>query len=97
MADAKLNQDFIARDYDVFGGLDVDKTSISVTFVDHEGLVKSMRIPYSGENLIDYTKKHFQGKRVTFAYEAGPTGYGLHDYLTTLGYSCLVVAAVKAG
>ena len=35
------SQAFIARDYDVFAGLDVDKKSISVTFTDHQGSVKS--------------------------------------------------------
>ncbi len=79
-------------DFDVFAGLDVDKTSISVTFVDKEGLVKSMRIPYSCENLLNYTNRHFYGKRVVFAYEAGPTGYGLYDQLAAFDQRCLVVA-----
>jgi len=35
------SQAFIARDYDVFAGLDVDKKSISVTFTDHQGSVSS--------------------------------------------------------
>jgi hypothetical protein len=26
---------FIARDYDIFGGLDVDKKSMAITFTDH--------------------------------------------------------------
>jgi transposase len=30
--------------------------------------------------------------RLTFCYEAGPTGYGLHRLLTDLGHSCMVVA-----
>jgi transposase len=29
---------------------------------------------------------------LTFCYEAGPTGYGLHRQLRSLGYECLVVA-----
>lgn len=29
---------------------------------------------------------------LTFCYEAGPTGYGLHRQLKSLGYECLVVA-----
>ena len=40
---------FVPRDYDVFAGLDVDKKSISVTFSDHQGLIKSVRMPYSVE------------------------------------------------
>lgn len=30
--------------------------------------------------------------RVTFCYEAGPTGYGLHRQIKSLGYECIVAA-----
>jgi transposase len=30
--------------------------------------------------------------QITFCYEAGPTGYGLHRWVEELGYECLVVA-----
>ncbi len=83
---------FVPRNYDVFAGLDVDKTSIAATFADHEGTIKSMSISYDADNLLNYVAKKFEGKRVAFAYEAGPTGYGLHDRLTTAGYPCLVVS-----
>src|SRR6266704_4194374 len=31
-------------------------------------------------------------ERLTFCYEAGPTGYGLYRQIKSLGYECLVVA-----
>src|SRR6266446_4007365 len=31
-------------------------------------------------------------QRLTFCYEAGPTGYGLYRQIRSLGYECLVVA-----
>jgi transposase len=31
-------------------------------------------------------------ERVTFCYEAGPTGYGLHRQIKSLGHECIVVA-----
>src|SRR5262249_46805633 len=31
-------------------------------------------------------------RRLTFCYEAGPTGYGLYRQITSLGHECLVVA-----
>jgi transposase len=31
-------------------------------------------------------------RRLTFCYEAGPTGYGLHRLITGLGHDCMVVA-----
>ena len=85
-------QPFVPRDYDVFAGLDVEKRSIAVTFTDHQGVSRSMRIPYSVEHLWTYVRKHFAGQKVAFAYEAGPTGYGLYDGLVAHGAPCVVAA-----
>jgi transposase len=85
-------QTFIPRNYDVFAGLDVDKRSISVTFADHQGLLKSMRMPYSVEYLVNHVRKHYGDKKVAFAYEAGPTGYGLYDGLVAQQYLCLIAS-----
>lgn len=86
------SETFIPRDYDVFAGLDVDKKSISVTFTDHQGLLKSMRMPYSVDHLVNHVRKHYGDKKVAFAYEAGPTGYGLYDGLVAQQYPCLIVS-----
>jgi transposase len=85
-------QSFSPRDYDVFAGLDVDKKSISVTFTDHQGLLKSMRMPYSVEHVVNHVRKHYGEKKVAFAYEAGPTGYGLYDGLVAQRYPCLIAS-----
>lgn len=37
---------FIPQDYDVFAGLDVDKRSLWVTFSNHQGVIRSLRLPY---------------------------------------------------
>lgn len=86
------SQTFIPREYDVFAGLDVDKRSISVTFTDHQGFLKSLRMPYSAEYLVNHVRKHFADKKVAFAYEAGPTGYGLYDGIVAQAYPCLIAA-----
>jgi transposase len=39
---------------------------------------------------VDRIAKKYE--RVHFCYEAGPTGYGLHRLITSLGHSCTVVA-----
>jgi hypothetical protein len=83
---------FIPRQYEIFVGLDVDKHSIAVTFTDHARLLKSLRLPYSSEQLLNYTRKHFPDRRLAFVYEAGPTGFGLYDDLRASGHPCLVVA-----
>jgi transposase len=86
------NQAFIPRDYDVFAGLDVDKKSISVTFTDHQGFLKSLNLPYKVDHLVNYVRKHYSDKKVAFAYEAGPTGYGLYDGLEAQAYPCLIAS-----
>ena len=85
-------QIFIPRDYDVFAGLDVDKKSISVTFTDHQGLLKSLSMPYSVEHLVNHVRKYYPDKKVAFGYEAGPTGYGLYDGLEAQAYNCLIAS-----
>jgi transposase len=86
------SQTFTARDHDIFAGLDVDKKSISVTFIDHQGFLKSMRMPYSVDHLVNHVRKHYGDKKVAFAYEAGPTGYGLYDGLVAQQYPCLIAS-----
>src|SRR6266436_278037 len=86
---------FIPRDYDVFAGLDVDKKSMAVVFADHAGSQRALRLANSATPLVNYVRKHFAGQRVAFAYEAGPTGFGLHDELVRQAYTCLVVAPSK--
>src|SRR5512132_1051231 len=83
---------FRPRDYDVFGGLDVDHHSIAATFTDHDRLMQSLRLSYSAVQLLNYVRNHFPGQRLAFVYEAGPTGFGLYDELMAAGHPCLVVA-----
>lgn len=83
------------RDYDVFAGLDVDKRSMSVVFTDHADSQRSLRMANSARPLLNYVRKHYAGQRVAFAYEAGPTGFGLHDELVSQDYTCVVAAPSK--
>ena len=46
-------QVFVPRDYEIFGGLDVDHHSIAATFTDHERLMQSLRLPYSAGQLLN--------------------------------------------
>ena len=84
--------DFVPREFDIFGGLDVDKKSIAVTFMSQQGRIQSFSIPTRAEYLLNYVGKHFAGKKIAFAYEAGPTGWGLYDSLTSQGHACVVAA-----
>lgn len=46
--------------------------------------------PEAVERLVRQLRK--SGTRLSFCYEAGPCGYGLHRQLTDLGWECAVVA-----
>ena len=83
---------FVPRDYDIFIGLDVDKKKMAITCTDHGTMRRSLSMPYSASQLLNYTRKHFPGQRIAFVYEAGPTGFGLHDELTAAQHPCLVVS-----
>src|ERR687891_458068 len=83
---------FIPQNYDVFVGLDVSKNKISVTFGNHQGFIRSLTMPYKAEHLVNHVRKHFPDQEVAFAYEAGPTGYGLYDELVAQAYPCLIAA-----
>jgi transposase len=83
---------FIPHDHDVFVGLDVSKKKISVTFTNHQGFIRSLTMPYKAEHLVNHVRKHFADQKVAFAYEAGPTGYGLYDGLVAQAYPCLIAA-----
>src|ERR671918_2249890 len=83
---------FVAADYDVFAGLDVDKRSIAVTFTSHQGFIRSLNMPHKAEHVVNYVRKHFPDQKIAFVYEAGPTGYGLYDGLVAQAYPCLIAA-----
>ena len=91
MTRSNQTSDFVPGNFDIFAGLDVDKKSMSITFTDHGTLQRSLRLPYSATQLLNYTRKHFPGQRVAFVYEAGPTGFGLYDELTAAQRHCLMV------
>ena len=80
----------------LFVGLDVHKDSIAVAHAaggcgDPPVFVGAMG---SRQADIDQLIRRLHGKAaaLTFAYEAGPCGYGLYRYLTGKGLACQVVA-----
>jgi hypothetical protein len=81
---------YCPADFDLFIGMDVDKKRIDLTCADARQVIRSVHIPNHSEDLIRYVRKHFPGQKVLFAYEAGPTGYGLYDGLATAGFACVV-------
>lgn len=81
--------------YDAFIGIDVDKNSFSFTVKDHSIMNRFKRIPSNPKYFYNYIRNNFSGKRVLCAYEAGPTGFHLHDYLREKSQPCLVVSPLS--
>jgi transposase len=80
----------------LFVGLDVHKDSISVAYAASGSHHEPVFLGPIGTRQCDIDKmvRHLlsKGARLVFAYEAGPSGYVLHRYLTGKGFECLVVA-----
>src|SRR5207249_6435060 len=85
-------QTFVPTDYEVFAGLDVDKRSLAVTFTNHQGFLKALRMPYRVEQLLSPVRTHFPEQQVAFASEAGPPGYGLYEGSGAQAYPCLIAS-----
>jgi transposase len=79
-----------------FVGLDVHKTTVSVAVAEgvHGGEVRHLgNFPNQSDVLGKLVQRLARGgRRLSFCYEAGPCGYGLHRQLTDLGHECMVVA-----
>lgn len=89
--DSTLVRKIQPQEYDVFVGMDVDKRSIALCQLDHLGVERSVTMPHEGAVLLRYVERHLSERRVAFVYEAGCTGFALHDTLSQAGYPCLVV------
>jgi transposase len=76
--------------YDLLFPMDVDKKRIHLAVMNRERLIRRLTLPYDPKNLLDYVRNSFAGQRGVFVYEAGPTGYGLYDFLTEQGEHCEV-------
>src|SRR5215204_6494591 len=84
------------EDSEVYVGLDTSKLRISVALAEagRDGEVRflgeSDSAPEAVERLVRKLEKRH--RRLAFAYEAGPTGYGLQRQIAALGHDCAVVA-----
>ena len=80
----------------IFIGLDQHKESIAVAYVGEDRSLEPIYLGPIGTRTSEVDamvrKLQSKGKKLVFAYEAGPCGYGLYRHLTRKGHTCLVVA-----
>ncbi|UZW57800.1 IS110 family transposase [Sphingobium sp. JS3065] len=81
---------------EVFVGMDVAKTRNAIAVADGErgGEVRFLGEVDASLEAMRRVVQRIAAKheRIHFCYEAGPTGYGLHRLITSMGYPCDVVA-----
>lgn len=76
-------------------GMDVHKATIAVSVAEANGgeVRYHGEIENTGDAVAKLVRQLRKGDaRLSFCYEAGPCGYGLHRQLTELGWDCQVVA-----
>lgn len=77
----------------IFVGIDVHRTTWSVTVMADGGYVKTFSQPASPKKLFENLTKNHPGAKYRAAYEAGFTGYSTYYSLTELGVECIIVNA----
>ena len=86
----------MAQSTPLFVGLDVHKDSIAVAHAAGGSAEPPVFVGAIGPRQADLDqlprRLHGKTRTLTFAYEAGPSGDGLHRYLTAKGLLCQVVA-----
>lgn len=81
---------------EAYVGIDTSKLrhAVAIAEAGRAGEVRFLgEIENTEEATIKFVKKlAARHRRLTFCYEAGPTGYGLHRLIEGLGHGCMVVA-----
>ncbi len=80
-----------AEQYDVYIGNDVDKRSFVLNIRERYRQLMTKTIPAEPEQLYNFVRRQFSDRRVVIGYEAGPTGFGLYDYLIGHDMSCVLI------
>ena len=89
----------------IFVGLDVHKATVCIAVAEggRGGEVRQLGVFENRPEILNKVVSRLSkgGRRLSFCYEAGPCGYGLHRLLTGYGHECVVIAPslipMKAG
>lgn len=86
---------YLPHNYSTFIGMDVDKNKYVITKSSGNMSSRPKTMPANPENFFNYISKNHKEEKVICAYEAGPTGFGLYDYLAGKNMPCLVVSPLS--
>jgi transposase len=75
----------------IFVGLDIGKRAWKTTILTPELEHKTFTQPPRVDVLVNYVRRTFPGARVHCVYEAGFSGFWIHDALRQQGIDCMVV------
>src|SRR4030067_2983640 len=83
------------KEFSKYVGMDVHKATIAVSVAEAQGgevryIGEIANTPEAVDKLVKQQRKG--GADLSFCYEAGPCGYGIHRQLTDLGWDCQGVA-----
>jgi transposase len=86
----------VGHNSELFIGIDTSKlkNAVAVAEAGRRGEVRYLGEIDTTDAAVRKLVAKFAAKysRLTFCYEAGPTGYGLYRLITSLGHACIVVA-----
>ncbi|MBD3297922.1 MAG: IS110 family transposase [candidate division Zixibacteria bacterium] len=86
----RKKQDWVVRDKLVFVGLEDAKRTWKLCVRSEGMVVHETSLPAEYANLHQYLTRRYPGCRIRVMYEAGFSGFGLHDRLVADGIGCVV-------
>ena len=89
----KKIQEHVLKGKRIFVGLEDSKKTWKICVRCDQMVVHEASMPASYEVLKAYLKRHFPECKIRLIYEAGFSGFGLHDQLIQNGMECVVTPA----
>jgi transposase len=86
----KKMQTYKLKGKKVFIGIDVSKRKYSLNVRSEKMMVEQLNMPADYEVLGNHLRNKYPLCDISVMYEAGFSGFGLHDFLTDQGYQCIV-------
>ncbi|MFC1477566.1 IS110 family transposase [candidate division KSB1 bacterium] len=85
--------DYIVKDNDIFIGFEDSRRNWKLCVRSHRQIVHEISLPAEYENLRSYLQRNYPGCKIKLMYEAGFSGFWLHDLLAADGIECIVTPA----